>query len=186
LSRPVPFRGWSLRPEPRSVSFVVLGVAVPKGSMVALTTKAGRPFVTERERSGSRKWQKLIGQVAQAHAPVGGPLDGPIVADLSFFLLAPKAAPITRLALPATTPDIDKLVRATLDPLRGVCIRDDSRIVSLHVSKQYSLRPRVAIALWEARPEHLPPIGEALAEVGLAMIGPDKVERMGGVSVDAL
>ena len=41
---------------------------------------------------------------------------------------------------PAVKPDIDKLVRCTLDALSGVAFDDDARIVSLTAHKRYRKR----------------------------------------------
>lgn len=67
---------------------------------------------------------------------LSGTVDGPLAADLTFYLARPKSAP-KRLHC-AVKPDLDKLVRAAIDPLVGLAISEDSRIVSLSARKVYA------------------------------------------------
>lgn len=63
-------------------------------------------------------------------------VDGPLAADLTFYLQRPKSA-AKRLHC-AVKPDLDKLVRGAIDPLVGLAITEDSRIVSLSARKVYA------------------------------------------------
>jgi Holliday junction resolvase RusA-like endonuclease len=58
------------------------------------------------------------------------------------ILLILKSVPISRRSRPTTKPDIDKLVRATLDAIsleRYVQIlTDDSIVTDLHAAKRYA------------------------------------------------
>ena len=51
--------------------------------------------------------------------------------------------------LPTKKPDCDNVAKAVLDGLNGVAFQDDSQVVSLLISKSYSLRPRVEVAIEE-------------------------------------
>ncbi|MHB1870824.1 MAG: RusA family crossover junction endodeoxyribonuclease [Steroidobacteraceae bacterium] len=171
--KPHAFHGWQLREQPRSVRFTVYGAAAPQGSPDRWRAKKddGREITVLSEPKGTKEWKDLIGQVAQRHVPAGGPLDGPLVAGIVFYMPLPKSAPKTWLALPTGAPDADKLLRACLDPLRHVIIADDARVVWwARFGKLYSLQPRVEIDIWEARPEDLPDIALAAAEVGLRLM----------------
>ena len=53
------------------------------------------------------------------------------------------------LISPTKKPDLDNIAKAILDSLNGIAYKDDSQIVSLLISKKYSDRPRVEIALKE-------------------------------------
>lgn len=160
-------RGWKLVQNPRRVRFSVYGVAKPKGNPQAF--RAGdRIVMTENNSGGVKQWSKLIAAEAQRHVPEGGPLDGPLFATVWFYMPALPSAPKTWLVLPDRKPDVDKLLRAILDPLRGVIIADDARLVDAHIRKRYSSRPRVDLWVWEATAEDLEPVEEATAEVGRA------------------
>lgn len=165
MSRPSSPRGWKLVDNPRGVEFTVLGEPRPKGSMQGFVA-GGRAIITEKATSSSRSWQRLIASEAQRHAPVGGPLNGPLVVDLVFYLPRPASEPKTVLTLPDRKPDLDKLTRGFMDALRHVIIADDARVVRFaRLQKLYSARPRVEVAVWEARAEDLPAIEDAAAEV---------------------
>lgn len=49
--------------------------------------------------------------------------------------------------LPTKKPDCDNVAKAVLDGLNGVAFQDDSQVVSLGISKSYSLRPRVEVSI---------------------------------------
>jgi crossover junction endodeoxyribonuclease RusA len=71
--------------------------------------------------------------------------DGPVTVQLGFLLRRPKSTP-KRVVFPAVRPDIDKLARAVLDAITSAgVIVDDSRVVSLSVTKRYDDRPGVRI-----------------------------------------
>lgn len=159
-------RGWRVVSEPQAVRFTVHGAAQPKGNMRGFVVN-GHAIVTEGKTSSSKSWQRLVADEAQRHAPAGGPLDGPLVADVVFYLPRPASEPATLATLPDRKPDLDKLLRGLLDSLRNVIITDDARIVDFYrLRKLYSLRPRVEVAVWQARAEDLPPVEEAAAEMG--------------------
>jgi crossover junction endodeoxyribonuclease RusA len=80
-------------------------------------------------------------------------IDGSIRVDLVFTLERPKSVSRGVRALPTVKPDLDKLVRATLDAIsleRYVqLIKDDSQVTDLHAAKRYSdhRRPGVTIMI---------------------------------------
>lgn len=80
-------------------------------------------------------------------------IEGSIRVDLVFTLERPKSVSRERRARPTVKPDIDKLVRATLDAIsleRYVqLIKDDSQVTDLHAAKRYSdhRRPGVTIMI---------------------------------------
>jgi crossover junction endodeoxyribonuclease RusA len=65
------------------------------------------------------------------------PLAGPVSVTLAFRLARPKSAPL-RVAFPAKRPDLDKLIRSTLDGLKmGGAFRDDSQVIILFAGKVF-------------------------------------------------
>lgn len=137
------------------ISFRVLGTPAPKGSARAfINKKTGRAFVAPGGAATTEK--KLKGWDAAVRAELlellGANLCGPVLVgkpvhvELYFALARPSghwakkgglksSAP----AAPATKPDIDKITRSTLDSMTGLAFDDDSRIVSLIVSKLYAV-----------------------------------------------
>lgn len=129
----------------------VLGTPAPKGSMRAVTRKSdGRAVLVP---SGSPKnarelyaWTKAIRtRVAEQLGTIGEPLfaHAAIAVHLLFRLARPKAHYGARGLLPSAPrhhivkPDIDKLMRSTLDALTGELIDDDARIPVIQADKQW-------------------------------------------------
>jgi Holliday junction resolvase RusA-like endonuclease len=54
------------------------------------------------------------------------------------------------LLRPVVTPDVDNLMKASADALIGIVVRDDKFIVTAHIEKWYSNRPRVEMEVREA------------------------------------
>lgn len=85
-------------------------------------------------------WRQTIADQVSQQTPVRL-IEGACVVRLVFTLPRPKSVPIKRRATPTTKPDLDKLVRATLDAIsleRYVQIlTDDSIVTDLHAAKRY-------------------------------------------------
>jgi len=80
------------------------------------------------------------------------PLEGPITISAEFFMPIPKSTSKKKtLLMEAGTiqhtkkPDIDNLIKFPLDVLNGVLWKDDSQVVSIFASKNYSLVPMTKI-----------------------------------------
>lgn len=138
--------GRARRPEegraespPRVLVLNVDGVAKGQGSMRA--PKAG---VVVHDNPSMVQWRSFVGLAA-----MNARLDesrrnrffveeGPVWLTLTFRLVRPKSLP-RRVGLPAKRPDLDKLVRAIGDALKGVLYRDDGQVVSIDASKRFCL-----------------------------------------------
>lgn len=133
------------------ISFDVLGTPAPKGSNRAITIAGKARFVPGGSKVNQQKLKGWDASVRERALEVLGPClepkyrAQPLVVELQFRLTRPgghwrpkgglkPSAPIA----PATKPDIDKLVRSTLDSLTGLVFDDDSRIVSMIVTKMYA------------------------------------------------
>ena len=121
------------------ISFVVFGIAQPKGSTRAFLPKGWtRPIVTS-DNQKSKGWQQLVAEGAsRALAGAGQLFHGPIKLDLEFHLPRPKSLPRTRETAMTKKPDCDKLARSSVDALTGVVFRDDAQVVDMHVTKRYA------------------------------------------------
>jgi hypothetical protein len=109
--------------EARVISFFVPGVAQTKGSAKAFMRPGGKFPTVQNDNPKTKGWQAVIAWFA-AQA------------------MTPKSKARLR---PHTRPDIDKLVRAALDGLTGVCFVDDGQVVDLRASKQYGPAPGVHV-----------------------------------------
>lgn len=80
-------------------------------------------------------WRRAVAEAALALGD-HKPLDGPLEADVTFYLPRPKSV---KRALPHVPPDLDKLVRGLFDALTiaGVWV-DDALVVRTYACKFYS------------------------------------------------
>lgn len=69
----------------------------------------------------------------------------PMAFVIEFYLERPESCPKTR-RYPSVRPDIDKLVRSTLDALKGVLYLDDAQVVDVAARKNYGTPERVEVS----------------------------------------
>lgn len=132
------------------IRFEVFGIPAPKGSHTAVM-RGRRAFVIPVGSAALKRWEKAVRTCAQLAArdrpsPLArlGVSNEPsplfrgraLAVDLTFYLARPAARRLAQFAQFAPG-DIDKLARATLDPLQGLLFDNDTRIVRLTVEKRY-------------------------------------------------
>jgi len=132
-------------PFGRRVAFEVLGIPIPKGSMRAFLVN-GKPVITASSRKLS-VWRDRV--ASEAKNRVAAVIEGPVAVTLHFRLLKPKSAPKKRRVFADKRPDLDKLVRAVLDAITGIIIRDDSQVVAITATKDYGSTSGVSIEIDE-------------------------------------
>lgn len=126
------------------LSFEVRGTPAPQGSHRAFVNRrTGRAIVTD-DSPATRPWRQDVRAAALDALGPGGPAVRPVVVVLAFRFDRPKghhgrhgllrSAPPEKL----TKPDLDKLVRSTLDALTGLVWRDDSQVVGIDASKGWA------------------------------------------------
>ena len=110
---------------------------------------------TPKKTSDYEAQVKAIAQQAMTREP----LETPLAAFLYFRLPIPKSYPKKRITAclagserPIKKPDLDNLAKSVLDGLNGVVWKDDSQIVSLHVTKVYASAPGVDVHIREELP----------------------------------
>lgn len=146
---------------------VVHGEPAPQGSKKAFVNrKTGRANLVEASKK-VRPWRQAVQAAAleavqevrpgRAAGPLWGP-DHPLTVRITFSMKRPrshygtgkKANTIKPTApdYPAVTPDLDKLVRSTLDGLGEAGVwHDDSRVVRLTAVKLYGPIPGAHITV---------------------------------------
>lgn len=111
----------------------VIGQPAPQGSKRLV----GRHLI--ESSAGVQPWRDSVAWAARsaAHAAHWTQPDGPVAVDVRFYLPRPAAA--RRRRFPHTRPDLDKLIRSTLDALTtsGVVV-DDARVVKIDAAKLYA------------------------------------------------
>lgn len=114
---------------------VVWGIPAPQGSK----TYVGKGRMIESSKK-LPAWRRAVSLAASALRSTLGaewePLDGPLWVSMRFSLPRPRRP---KFELPAVPPDLDKLIRASCDPLTGVLWVDDARVVEIRgASKGYA------------------------------------------------
>lgn len=116
-----------------NLEFTVLGVAAPQGSK----RHVGKGVLVESSKAVGPWRDSVAWCCQQAIEPLGMyPLTGPLRVHLSFWLRRPKA--VRKAEWVSKRPDLDKLVRSTLDGLTmGGAWVDDAQVADLAASKKY-------------------------------------------------
>jgi Holliday junction resolvase RusA-like endonuclease len=125
------------------VSFTVRGLPAPQGSK----RHRGRGVMVEMAGQKLKDWRSdvknaaylAMGDAGRFCAEQSGihPFDGPVGVSVCFTLPKPKSAPKTRRTWPHKRPDLDKLLRSTLDGLTGEVFADDAQVIEIHSAKCY-------------------------------------------------
>lgn len=143
----------------RPVTIKVLGIPAPKGSKEAMVVpgkNGGRPRAVTYEGKKSRSWEALVrdavlATIGERSAPVF--IEQPIRVALLFRLPRPaghwgkRGLRASAPQFPHRKPDIDKLVRSTLDALTGSVFDDDARVVHVTADKVYAVPGREGVEI---------------------------------------
>lgn len=123
----------------------VLGTPAPQGSKKFVGEHNGRPLMAESSKKVG-PWRRIVTKTARQVMAGAPPLDGPLVAVMTFTLPKPVSAPKTRRTWPIRYPDGSKLLRSTEDALTDAGVwADDARAVSVVAHKRYPNEGRDAL-----------------------------------------
>lgn len=152
-----------------TLTFTVYGVPATKGSKKGFAIRrgpkgaqqfTGKVAMIDDNKATLRDWTAAINAAVQAIAAEHATMDGPVAMTVLFVMPKPKSAPKRRRTWPDRKPgDIDKLLRALLDPLvKARVIEDDARIVSVLATKDYpepGEHPRAEVTIRRVQEEVL-------------------------------
>lgn len=118
------------------IEFWVPGLPQPQGSKRGFVTPSGKVSMVE-SAAGVKPWRSDV-KVFAAEAMIGRPLmSGPVFLHCDFVMKRPVSTPKTRPTPPAIKkPDLDKLLRAIGDALKGTVYAEDSMIVEMVGTKR--------------------------------------------------
>jgi Holliday junction resolvase RusA-like endonuclease len=115
------------------VRIVVYGTPAPQGSKKigsAGRHGAGARAILIESSKKVAPWREAVKWAVIRVRGSNPPLDGPLILKIVFTVPKPKSAPKKRRTYPDRTPDLDKLLRSTMDGLvMGGAIADDARVV---------------------------------------------------------
>lgn len=129
--------------------------------------KTGKSVAVLKEQSKKvDPWRKLVTAAAEQARIVGyrglipeylPQITDPVVVDITFTVPKPQRVPAERRGLPATRPDLDKMLRAAFDGVTDSQVwKDDGLVVETTGRKVYPNshpaaldRPGAVIRIWE-------------------------------------
>lgn len=136
------------------IQFEVLGTPAPKGSRRAVKNKwTGKamtiPGGSKQNEANLKSWDVAVREAALAAVRSVGSqpafIQCPVRVKILFVMRRPaghfnkKGLKLTAPIYPIVKPDIDKLVRSTIDSMTGIVFDDDARIAVLDVRKEYAM-----------------------------------------------
>jgi Holliday junction resolvase RusA-like endonuclease len=135
--------------EAAPVTIVIAGEPVAKA----------RPRVTRRGTTytpaHTRKYEahaRLAAQLAMGDRP---PIEVPVRLELVVELPIPdswsgrrRALAITGDLLPTSRPDVDNYIKAGLDSLTEIVVRDDSQVIEITARKRFSVAPKLVMTVF--------------------------------------
>lgn len=132
-----------------SLHFHVQAEAAPQGSKRGMVHRSTGRVVLLEVSKRVKPYRDSVRAAALEHTT--GTLTGPVLVELGFWFHRPKAhygtgRNRTTLRPGAPTmhtqrPDVDKLIRSTLDALTGTVWHDDSQVIAVSGGKQWTSQP---------------------------------------------
>jgi Holliday junction resolvase RusA-like endonuclease len=117
------------------IKFFVPGIPQPQGSKRGFVSANGKVNLVE-SAAGVKPWRSDV-KVFAADAMHGPLLTGPVFLHCDFVMKRPVSTSKTKPTPPATKkPDLDKLLRAIGDALKGTVYAEDSLIVEMVGTKR--------------------------------------------------
>lgn len=111
----------------------VPGIPAPQGSKKYVGHRAGKPVLIESSTK-VKPWRTAVaGVFTYATKQLA---TGPVIVRVEFVMPRPQSLP-KRTVYMVKKPDLDKLIRSTLDALSGTAYIDDNQVVQIHATKRY-------------------------------------------------
>lgn len=124
--------------------FQVIGTPAPQGSK----RHVGHGVMIESSKA-VKPWRQAVAYAACTARNGAAAFDGPVSLVVTFVLPRPASASRKRVALgPCRKPDLDKLLRSTLDGITEAGVwTDDARVVAITAVKRYAVEGE-ALGAW--------------------------------------
>jgi len=124
------------------MKIVVYGDPVPKGRpKVRVMGRFAQIYTPKKTRDAE---DSFIAQAIKSKPST--PLEGPLSVSISFFKLKPKSYS-KKIIHWDKRPDLDNLIKLTLDAMNKIFYQDDAQIVELCCNKAFSDKPRTEVII---------------------------------------
>lgn len=133
--------------------FVIKGI--PRAQGRPRFARMGK-FVKAYDPKDSRQYKDNVAAQIVAQNPRMFDRDKPLLLNVSFFLPRPKGhygAKGLKSSAPKehiTKPDLDNMLKAVMDSLKGLVWHDDNQVCSMWVYKRYGEEPGAQVCIQEA------------------------------------
>jgi Holliday junction resolvase RusA-like endonuclease len=124
----------------------------PQGKGRPKFTRQGRAYTPAKTVA----YEKAIQEQAKAAMGASEPLETPVAVYIYIIMPIPQSytkkrteACLSGTDRPTKKPDIDNVAKAFLDAMNGIVYKDDTQVVSLHVTKVYSTVGMVEVLVKE-------------------------------------
>jgi Holliday junction resolvase RusA-like endonuclease len=138
------------------VCFHVEGIPVPKGRP---RFRSMGKFVQTYTDTKTRDFEKTVAEASKHAMGASEPLKTPLKVFLQFTLPIPASVTKKRLKsildgleVHTKKPDLDNLIKATIDGMDKIVFDNDSQIVNISATKKYGSCPRTDILVTEYLP----------------------------------
>lgn len=122
-----------------SISYFIHGLPASKGSLTRMPNGAMLPAGTKASRERFTNWREAVRHASIDSMHDHPPYEGPIRMLAEFRMPHPHLPKYKMGWWPhVKQPDVDKLMRGLLDPLKGIVWRDDSQVCFATVNKTYA------------------------------------------------
>lgn len=127
------------------VTFTVYGAPEPKGSARAF--KRGARIIVTSDNPSLSKWESAVRFAAQTVVERAGYqlFQAGVGVRIVFYVNRPASATPRTRPFPITRPDLDKCVRAILDPLQDILLKNDAQVCAIETVKLYTDGPAKAV-----------------------------------------
>jgi len=133
--------------------FVVEGIPVAKGR--PRFSRRGNNVVAYTPAK-TKDYEVLVKEAAVHAMGSSEPIEGAVALSVRVFMPIPaswskrlRASAIEGDLRPIKKPDADNYAKAVMDACNTILYLDDSQVVDLHASKEYSTFPRIEVTLVE-------------------------------------
>jgi Holliday junction resolvase RusA-like endonuclease len=138
------------------VCFCVEGIPVPKGRP---RFRSFGKFVQTYTDNKTRDFEAKVAETAKVAIGASEPLKTPLKVFLQFTLPIPASVTKKRLKsildgleVHTKKPDLDNLIKATIDGMDKIVFDNDSQIVNISATKKYGTHPQTDILVMEYLP----------------------------------
>ena len=129
-------------------TYTITGNPVPQGRARAFT-RPGMKGVRFYDPAQSKDWKSIIRFSVLRQDPERI-IDGPVAVKAVFYLKRPVSLP-RKVVFHTKKPDLDNLLKAVKDALKGICWTDDSQVVETTCRKDYAVpgQERVELTIYQ-------------------------------------